>query len=585
MSAIENLHNRIDMVHIPFTDRGSRLLVFRKNRELLIRLAERWMKWEKEYGHYRQRLPVIEHLTFVDGNGQPLDFETDTYPHLAQISTAVGRFDWTFIDPETLLLRLPAGKFSFHFDVQAEQAQADRRGGVFHGKRNVAYTTNARICQNTIVGVENNFFHVELRVEAEAGDALLFNITPRLGFVRSIPTSDSSIEAARIRWQAWFDAAPPVLEKYQAQYDYAWWVMGEGLLNTRYFFTREAMAPSKIHYVGVWQWDQFFHAIAYRHINTRLAEDQIRMVLDHQRADGMLPDAIHDEGLVTHLTYPVDADVTKPPLVAWTVLKLFETSGHIDFLEETYEPLCRWHDWWLTYSANSNGLCEYRHPFSSGLDDSPLWDEGMPVVSPDLNTYLCIQQESLARIADLIGLPEDAARYREGADGMAQQMLDLLWSEEKGYFEATHSGQPVPVFTPFNLLPLWTSRFPVAVVERLLNHLTDPTTFWTEWPLPTVALSDPKFDPMQMWRGPMWPNINYLFIEALNRNGRTDIADDLRHKTLDLLMQHPDIYEYYNPLTGERPPKSAPIYGWSAAVFIDLAIQETAQVKARSVTR
>jgi len=41
-------------------------------------------------------------------------------------------------------------------------------------------------------------------------------------------------------------------------------------------------------------------------------------MLDHQRDDGMIPDAIHDEGTVTHLNVPVDADVTKPPLLAWS---------------------------------------------------------------------------------------------------------------------------------------------------------------------------------------------------------------------------------------------------------------------------
>ena len=42
-------------------------------------------------------------------------------------------------------------------------------------------------------------------------------------------------------------------------------------------------------------------------------------------------------------------------------------------------------------------------------------------------------------------------------------------------------------------------------------------------------------------------------------------------------MTHNDIYEYYHPMTAEHPPKSAPIFGWSASVFIDLAIQETAR--------
>ena len=129
--------------------------------------------------------------------------------------------------------------------------------------------------------------------------------------------------------------------------------------------------------------------------------------------------------------------------------------------------------------------------------------------------------------------------------------------------------------TPFNLLPMWVGRYPDAVTDRLLAHLQNPDEFWSRFPLPTVALNDPKFDPQQMWRGPTWVNINYLFIEALTRLGQHELARELRTKTLALIMQQHDIYEYYNPLTAERPPKSAPIFGWTSAVFIDLAIAET----------
>ena len=117
-------------------------------------------------------------------------------------------------------------------------------------------------------------------------------------------------------------------------------------------------------------------------------------------------------------------------------------------------------------------------------------------------------------------------------------------------------------------------------MARLVAHLQDPAEFWPEWPIPTVALNDPAFDPKQMWRGPVWANINYLFVEALSRNGFEALAGELRRKTLDLIMLHPDIYEYYDPLTGEHPPKAAPIFGWTSAVFIDLALQETAAAQA-----
>jgi hypothetical protein len=253
MSAIDNLHNRIDLTHIPFTDRGSRLLLFLEGHTLFVRLAERWAKWENEVGNYRQRPPIISHFTLLGPDGTPLDLEPDTYPHVVRLHTAVGDFDWAFIEPETLLVRLPPGRYGFAFDGLAQQGQADRRGGTLHGKRNIAYTTNARLLENAVTPLSDGQFRASVMLEATDGDGLLINVTPRLGYNRSIPVPDQAIVEARARWQAWFAATPPVLDLYREQYDYAWWIMRSGLLNTRYFFTREALVPSKIHYVGVWQ--------------------------------------------------------------------------------------------------------------------------------------------------------------------------------------------------------------------------------------------------------------------------------------------------------------------------------------------
>jgi glycogen debranching enzyme len=384
------------------------------------------------------------------------------------------------------------------------------------------------------------------------------------------------MEAAARRWEEWFSAAPSVLPSYEQQYHYAWWIMRVGLLSTRYYTTREVMTPSKTYYIGSWQWDNFFHALAYRHVDSRLAQDQLRILVDHQREDGMIPDAVHDEGTVTHLDFPVEADVTKPPLLAWAVWKLYEYDHDREFLDEMYGPMVKWNDWWFDKNdLDGNGLCEYQHPFSSGLDDSPLWDEGMPVESPDLNTYLCLQQEALAKIAREIGQDDEAQLWSQRAETMADRLVRFEWDERKGIFWASHLGKRINVLTPFNLFPLITGRIPQKIMERLVAHILDPEEFWSRYPLPTVALNHPKFDPFQMWRGPTWANINYLMIEGLFRSGYPDLARKLRHLTLELLSGREDFFEYYHPLTGENPPKAASIYGWSAALFIDMAIQAT----------
>ncbi len=575
---LELLKNRINLRHIPFSERGSRLLVFGEDQRLSIRLAERWFKLKGELAGYRTRPPIIGGWQFTDGAGRPLPYTLTTYPHRLDFQTVIGQFQMVFVDQETLLVGLPPGACGLVFQAHLDQAQTDRRGGILRLtgdiRRNIAYTTNAPILQNTAAAQPGGSQVVRLQVDSAAGAGLLLNITPRLGFNRWVPDLGTALDAAARRWHAWFAAAPEVAPEHRLQYYHAWWVMRAGLISTRFYTTREAMTPSKITYVGVWQWDAYFHALAYRHVDLALAKDQLRIVLDHQRQDGMIPDAVHDEGTVTHMTYPVEADVTKPPLLAWSAWKLYQTDGDREFLDEIYEAIVRWNNWWFEKNdLDGNGLCEYQHPYSSGLDDSPLWDDGMPVEAPDLNTYLCLQQEALGKIAAVIGERADAEKWERRAAAMAQRLVRELWDPAAGLFWARRDGARVNVRTPFNLFPLITGRLPAAIAERLLAHLLDERQFWTRYPVPTVARDDPKYAPQTMWRGPTWVNVNYLLIEGLFRAGQPGLARELRRRTLEMMTQEDDIYEYYHPETGENPPTAASIYGWSSALLIELAIQ------------
>ncbi len=582
---LDLLKDRINLKQIPFSERGSRLMVFRTDSShLSIRLAERWFKREGQLAAYRQRPPMVDELYFTDDEGRRLDFNLTTYPHRIDCHTSNGMFSITFVDTETLLIALPPGRSGVTFKANLDLAHTDRRGGVLRLtgdiRRNISHTTNAHLTENRVEAVDAENQRVHLRFDSGAGAALLLNITPRLGFNRSVPDSKKALEAAARRWHDWFAAAPAVAEQYRAQYYYAWWIMRAGLISTRFYTTREAMTPSKMHYVGVWQWDAYFHALAYRHVEMGLAKDQVRILLDHQREDGMIPDAVHDEGTVTRLTFPIEADVTKPPLLAWAVWKLFETDGDREFLDEIYEPIVRWNNWWFDKNdIDHNGLCEYHHPYSSGLDDSPLWDDGMPVESPDLNTYLCLQQESLAKIAAAIGEPQDALMWAGRTESLANQMVEKMWDPVAGLFWACRPSEEgrirINVRTPFNLLPLITGRMPPEIAARLIAHLTDEKQFWTRYPVPTVAIDDPKYDPLLMWRGPTWVNVNYLLIEGLQRGGYTELARELRRRTLDMMLNCDDICEYYHPETGETPPKAASVFGWSSALFIEMAIEES----------
>ncbi len=404
MDHLERLRDRIDLSRIPFTDRGSRILVQRcPDRDaLFIRLAERWTALEGPEGKFATRPPFVDDCCLLDGNRAALPFRPVTFPGRIVMDTKIGTFALAFVDEETLLLSLPSTRCGIAFRARVDEWQPDRRGAVLRMtgriRRHLALTTNAPLLENEIASANGGCSARLLCDALEGGQSFLLNITPRHALNRSVPSSAAALDAAAGRWRAWFAAAPAVEDEFARQYCYAWWLMGAGLAAPRDYTSREVLMPSKLKYIGAWAWDAYFHALAYRHVDWRLAHDQLRVMADHQQPDGMLPDAVHDDGSSAWLDHPIPGPVTKPPLLGWAAWKLFETDRDREFLDEIYDAAARNQDWWLQQNdQDRNGLCEYLHPYSSGLDDSPLWDEGTPVESPDLNTYLVLQAQALER--------------------------------------------------------------------------------------------------------------------------------------------------------------------------------------------
>jgi len=575
------LRNHIDITCVPFSDRGSRLLVYQAPHQsrLLVKLAERLTGLQpNDIEAYRRRPPFIRDLCLVDEEGEILDFEIDTYPHVLHFRTRLGDFGLVYQDDQTLAFGLPPQVTAgLRFHVSPQFWQEIEHGGVFKSVRNLAYASNGDAVRNHITPDEGGYT-VEFVVRAGHDCAITLAVGDSSDLHHDVLPYSSSCAAAESRWHDWFNRIPPVADDYRRTYAYAWWIMANNLISPRGNVAYEAMTPSKIDYVGLWLWDSAIHALAYRHVNPELARDQIRAMLTCQLPDGMLPDAVYDEGVVSEIEHPFRAEVTKPPILAWAALKLHETDPDLGFLQEIYVPLVRWNAWWFSMNDDDvDGLAQYNHPYSSGLDDNPLWDYGMPVESPDLNTYLCVQMGSLAVMAEALGMDAEGAMWRRRAAAIVRRMIGDFWDEEAGLFRALHNDEPIPVVTPFNLYPLWTGQLPDHIRDRLIAHLTDPDEFWGECVIPSVARNDPHFDPETMWRGPVWVNINYFFIEALRLVGEHGLARILLQKTLDLVMSHPSIYEYYNAETGEPPASAADIFGWTAAVFIDLAIQASAE--------
>ncbi|KRB38588.1 amylo-alpha-1,6-glucosidase [Microbacterium sp. Root180] len=409
-------------------------------------------------------------------------------------------------------------------------------------------------------------------------------------------------DAARSQWLEWFARCPVVRGDLQEMTALCWWVLGANIVSLPRLRPQlgdvRAVVPSKIGYVGLWQWDAYFIAMGLRHGAPDLAREQLDLAFAFPSANGQLPDVVHEEGvLATSDDLPAaDRDrlrragsqiadpnapvpLTKPPLAAWALRAVLDalppTPDTEAWARRHLATIRRSQDWWFADSdLDGDGMPEYGHPYSSGLDDSPIFDGPLPTTAPDLGAYLVVQDLELARFAEQFG-DSDPAAHRARAQRTMARLLEL-WDASTGVFRARAAGQPVTSDTIVGLMPLLTGCLPDPIARTLVAALSDPSRYGTPWGLPTVAAGDPDFSPERMWRGPVWVNTNVLVARGLAASGHADAARLLEERTAALVIHGGGPHEYFHPFTGEKARTATTSFGWSAALFVDLAVRLSA---------
>jgi glycogen debranching enzyme len=573
---LAQLSDHLGIDQVSFTFPGSRILLFQypEKSRLYIKLAERLINTFPGLEEYLTRDPFISDFQLFHGDGKPIEFLAKTYPHFVNLETSMGLFQIAFEDQDTFHFSLPKkANIGLKFKVHANRYERMNSGGFAFAYRNLKYETDAEILAQTFTHV-NDVLEIEVLFKTGNDNSIRFCVYDTGLIEQPIAPFSSVIESSGKTWRDWFDRIPEVNVKYKEKYLYAWWVMAANQISPKGNITKHMAVPSKCGYIGAWLWDNALHTLAYRYVDPQLARDQIQGMLVHQLEDGMLPDAIFDDGIVTEISHPIKGRVTKPPILAWAAMKIYEIDPDKQFIRDIYDPLVRWNHWWLPdWKENPGALASYSHPYSSGMDDHPTWEVGMPVVSPDLNTYLYLQMAALSEMAAIIGKNDEAKEWESRSERLLKAMIGELWDEEAGLFWAYHNGEPIKTKSIINLFPIWTGRLPSEMNQRLLEHMKSDSEFGGDYVLPVVSRDDFEFSPDKMWRGPIWANMNYFFIEALIKIGQNEFAGSLREKTLKLILENEGIYEYYNAVTGSPGHHAVPMFSWTASVFIDLAIQ------------
>jgi hypothetical protein len=322
---------------------------------------------------------------------------------------------------------------------------------------------------------------------------------------------------------------------------------------------------------------------------------------------------------------PPTTGLTQPPLPVSAATRLFADDPDRDrasaALRSLWPGLVKWLAWLARARRGPHGAVVAVHPWESGMDNSPSWDEPLSAVPEATHIHLerrdvatvsarerpsqreyrqylgivevlraatwdterqvsdspfAVEDPCLTAIAARAGADLAAVGERAGMDSSeparlaeeARAGLDALWDEELGWYRPYDLRQrrPVGPATSTGLVALWA-----GVDGRRLRRVLERFEAWgrvVPGMIPTTDPGLPSFDPIRYWRGPVWVLVNWLVADGLQGSGFVEQAVSLRTRTRALVEE--GFSEYYDPRT--QTGIGGKGFSWSAALTLSWLI-------------
>ena len=350
--------------------------------------------------------------------------------------------------------------------------------------------------------------------------------------------------------------------------------------------------PDRWPHRAMWLWDSAFHAIGWRHIDPDLAREMVEAVFDCRHGDGMVP----------HMSSPTaSSSITQPPVLGLAARLVERESPERAWIERLYPELSAYVRWDMANrDSDGAGLLEWHiegnpscRSGESGMDNSPRFDSAQELDAPDLNAYVAHECEILAEFAERLGLRDEAKTWAAEHRRLCGLINKRLWNEEHNLYVdcAAATGEQSGILSGAGFLPLICGAASDEQARRMAGHLENPDTFGTPLPVATIAASQPEYYSKDMWRGPVWVNLNWLIAYGFSRYGLDDAAAFIRQKTLAEVERRYEefgvFFEFYDDRCEVAPPQlmrkgtcdpAGPYhhvlhdYGWTAALYVDMVI-------------
>lgn len=302
--------------------------------------------------------------------------------------------------------------------------------------------------------------------------------------------------------------------------------------------------------------------------NPKLAWDVFCSCFQFQDRNGRLADAVPYKDVPGR-------PAMKPPVQGMMLLWLME-NGVVDAADPSdeekrwlLERMIRATDYYFRYrDCDRDGLCEYFKALETGWEDAPQYKLGMPLAGPDLNAFLALQLEAIARFGSRCGMPEEEqAGYLRRSREMVNRIVSSFWDGE-GWFAFNcetkkHSDcDNISLYLPLVL----GERLPKEIREKSIARIFREGGFDTPYGLASEAL-DSKYYRGGFCSGSVITPAQFFLCLALEACGRRDLAEQVGRKYCAALKEH-GFYHIYNALSGQED-RTLTAYGerglfWSA---------------------
>lgn len=336
-------------------------------------------------------------------------------------------------------------------------------------------------------------------------------------------------------------------------------------------------------YAGIWLECGPIESLTYGRHRPDIARACHDVFFHHQRADGYIPFCVRFDAVWTSQVQCVDA-------LAATALGAAQLTQDEGFLARAYEACARYDDW-LTRNRTTRGtglyevFCEY----DTGHDNTPRF-EGLPKTCPDNDPALCPRvgklpylapdlsatvyggRQALATMAELLGNSEQAEIWRGKAEALRQLIFKYCYDPEDDFFYDLDTDNKFVRVRGDIIHRLFAEHvLDQTTFDRIYQrHTRNPDSFWTPYPLPSIAMDEPKCNKDFSINGWTGPSAALTALRATRWFEHYGKGADFRHlmrQWVDAIARGEGFRQQLDPLTGQCHVTEA--YSPSMCVFVE----------------